>query len=108
MYILYAVISALLVLIGTLHCCLTRKFNFQKPPLQAIWFFGCGFLLIIIGLFNFALLNEGGHPVLKLLCLISNLMGVIFAIALLTVLKKVQVYVSLMLLILLTGLSIFI
>ncbi|MEW9702180.1 hypothetical protein [Paenibacillus sp. SI8] len=108
MQTLYAVISSLIILIGIIHCGLTWKIYSEKSRLEALWFFGCGLLLIVDGLFNFALISGNDHGVLKLLCVASNLIGTLFTIGAAILLPKVHVYVLLVLLMSISVLSVFI
>ena len=92
--------SILLILGGVIHIAFTPVFYDAWTP-DTSWFIGAGLVLIAIGLFNITA-GSSNRKTTWYLCLATNLLGVIYGIAIITVIKEIQAYIGLALFILTT------
>ena len=69
--------------LGILHLCMTPVL-FKGFTSAALWFAGGGVMIVFISFFNFLLLSYGGRErLVRIFCNIANLVGLVFAGAML-------------------------
>lgn len=83
-----------LIGLGILHTLLTPLF-YPGFTIDALWFAGTGLGLLFVGLFNLAVLKSGAQAVLDL-CLIANIIGVVYGILVVIILPEPQVFLALL------------
>lgn len=93
----HKIISALIILLGILHCVFTA-WNYDQFTLDAMWFLGTGIAIILAGFLNVTVIRTSGNDrVVNLLCLTTNLtFAILFTVALL-LLSQPQVLVGIVL-----------
>jgi len=90
----HKITSALIILLGILHCVFTA-WNYDQFTLDAMWFFGTGVAIILAGFLNVTVIRtSGGDRIVNLLCLTTNLAFVILFIVALMLLSQPQVLVG--------------
>ena len=83
MRILYKVSTFLILALGLVHLCMTPVL-FPGFTSAALWFAGGGVMIVFISFFNFLLLSDAGHQrLIRLFCNTANLVGLVFAGAML-------------------------
>jgi hypothetical protein len=88
----YVAIS-LILLLGLTHTSLTPLF-YKTFDLSALWFAGTGLSFIFLGLINISRVRSSDKN-LRILCLIANIVALIFCILIVLVISQPQVYLSL-------------
>ena len=83
MRILYKITTYLILALGVLHLCMTPVL-FPGFTSAALWFAGGGVMIVFISFFNFLLLSDNGKErLVRVFCNIANLVGLVFAGAML-------------------------
>ena len=72
MRIFYKIVTGLIIALGSLHSTLTFVFYKEFSP-RALWFFGTGLALVMLGFLNVANYRHGDDKTIRLLCAVSNL-----------------------------------
>ncbi len=92
---LHKVAIGLMIALGTLHVTFT-PFSDGGLTLDALWFLGSGFAIILAGFLNVVLMIDvGGDKLVQLLCHVANVtFSVLFGVAVL-LLPQPQVFVGL-------------
>jgi hypothetical protein len=91
----HKIITGLIIALGMLHVAFTFH-DYDSFSLEALWFASAGVALILAGFLNLILLRGAGKDkVVRLLCLLTNIIfAVMFALALF-LLSQPQVFVGL-------------
>ena len=85
MNILYKVSTFLILALGVLHISLTPVF-FRSLTSGALWFVSGGMVIIFLSFFNFILMGEAGtQRIVRMLTHTANLIGLVFAGAMLII-----------------------
>ena len=95
--------TVLLIILGIFHTSFTPVF-YKVIDLNALWFAGTGLAFVFLGLINVSRLQTTGM-LIRLLCSISNALTLIFCILIFLKMAQPQVFISLFLLVILLGLS---
>jgi hypothetical protein len=86
-------ISAYLLLLGVVHCALTPVFYKTFFAVDTLWFFGAGLSLVFLCMLNIATSRLLDNWLLSF-TFIGNIIGLIYSVILLFVLKKPQALVG--------------
>jgi hypothetical protein len=97
--------TVLLIILGIFHTSFTPVF-YKIFDLNALWFAGTGLAFVFLGLINVSRLQTTAM-LTRLLCSISNALALIFCIFIFSKMAQPQVFISLFILIILLGLSLF-
>jgi hypothetical protein len=101
MVLIHRVCTWALVLLGVAHMGFTAV-AFRSWSLAAAWFLGTGLGFVVLGFLN--LVAGSGAPKRAVwLCLIANLLGAAYTIALAAILAKPQAFVAVLVLLILLG-----
>lgn len=95
--------TVLLIFLGICHTSFTAVF-YRTFDLNALWFAGTGLAFVFLGLINIFRLQTTGM-LIRVLCSISNALALIFCIFILLKMAQPQVFISLFILVILLGLS---
>jgi hypothetical protein len=94
MKVFYSISAYVLVALGTGHTLLTPVF-YPDFSADALWFAGTGLALLFLGLFNIATL-QNSIPTLLNLCVIANLIGLIFLALVTVAVPEIQAFIALL------------
>jgi hypothetical protein len=84
--------SILIVALGLLHCGFTF-FNYDSVSMDAAWFIGTGFAIILAGFRNIAMLRDGGRDtVIWSMALITNVTFLVGFLAAAYMMRQPQVF----------------
>ncbi|MBN1904713.1 MAG: hypothetical protein JW927_06415 [Deltaproteobacteria bacterium] len=97
--------TVLLIVLGVCHTSFTPIF-YKVFDLNALWFAGTGMAFVFLGLINISRLQTTGM-LMKILCSISNALALIFCILIFLKMAQPQVFISLFILLILLGFSLF-
>lgn len=90
---LYRISTYLVILLGIAHILFTIPNYGWRWTFNAMWFMSAGFAIVFAGFLNLALLRgAGADKVVRLLCLISNVILALLFGAALTLMNQPQVY----------------
>ena len=90
---LYRISTYLVILLGLAHILFTIPNYGWRWTLDAVWFMSAGFAIVFAGFLNLALLRGAdADKVIRLLCLISNVLLALLFGAAITLLNQPQVY----------------
>lgn len=92
MKLLHKIGSFIITLLGIIHCSFTPVF-YNELTEPAIWYAGTGVGLIVLGLNNMNASMENSR-LSWWLCLIANLLGITLSILILSVVKEIQAFIS--------------
>jgi hypothetical protein len=93
---LHTAVSSALVLIGVVHTVMTARYYEGLTP-AAIWFAGAGLALVFLGLLNLVAARQKQRS-LSLVCLVANLVGVAYGVAVVLTLPVLQAVAALVIL----------
>jgi hypothetical protein len=101
MVLIHRVCAWVMVLLGVAHMGFTAL-AFKSWSLGAAWFLGTGLGFVVLGFLN---LVAGAHAPKRAvwLCLIANLLGAAYTIALAAILAEPQAFVAVVVLLILLG-----
>jgi len=68
----YKIVIGLIIALGSLHSVLTFVF-YKDFSSRALWFFGTGLALVMLGFLNVANYRQGSDQTIRVLCAVSNL-----------------------------------
>jgi hypothetical protein len=91
---LYSISAYLLVILGTGHTLLTPTF-YPGFSADALWFAGTGLALLLLGMLNIATIKNP-IPTLLNLCVVANLMGVIYLALVTLAIPEIQAFIALL------------
>ncbi len=92
---LHKIITGLIIALGILHVLVTFL-DYSSFSVRALWFVGTGIAIIQAGFLNLVLLRDAGKDkVVRMLCLISNLIFALLFASALFVLPQPQVFFGL-------------
>jgi hypothetical protein len=95
---LYRISTYLVILLGLAHILFTIPNYGWRWTLDAVWFMSAGFAIVFAGFLNLALLRgAGSDSLVRLLCLISNVLLALLFGAAITLLNQPQVYFGMLL-----------
>jgi hypothetical protein len=97
--------TVFLIILGICHTSFTPVF-YKVFDLNALWFAGTGLAFVFLGLINVSRLQTTGM-LTRLLCSISNALALVFSILIFLKMAQPQVFISLFILIILLGFSLF-
>jgi hypothetical protein len=93
----YKIIACLIIALGSAHLIFTG-FNFSEFTLEAMWFAGSGLAIIFAGFLNLVLCRGVGRdPLVRVLCVATDLILTLLFVAALRVLREPQVYLGILL-----------
>lgn len=101
--ILNYVAITIILLLGALHVILTPLF-YKTFDINTLWFAGAGLSFLFLGIVNVSRIRSTDGTI-KVLCVLVNTIGLIYCILIFTIIAKIQVYVTLFILVLLFVLS---
>ena len=94
---LHRIVTYLIIALGVLHLLFTLR-NYDEFTLGAVWFASAGFAIIFAGFLNVVVTRGGGRdPVIRALCLVTNLLVTLLFGAVIYVLREPQVVVGMLL-----------
>ncbi len=94
MRIFYKIVVGLIIALGSLHSILTFVFYKEFSP-RALWFFGAGLALLMLGFLNVANFRQGKRDkIIRTLCVVSNLIFTALFVAASFIMPEPQVYVG--------------
>jgi peptidoglycan/LPS O-acetylase OafA/YrhL len=94
MRIFYKIVIGLIIVLGSLHSLLTFVFYDKFSP-GALWFFGAGLALQMLGFLNVANLRHGKTDALvRILCAVSNAIFAALFVAANFIIPEPQVFVG--------------
>jgi len=93
MRIFYKIVMGLIIALGSLHSILTFVFYKEFSP-RALWFFGAGLALLMLGFLNVANFRHGSDKIIRTLCVVSNLIFTALFVAASFIMPDPQVYVG--------------
>ena len=94
---------ALILLLGVVHAAMTPLF-YKTFDLNALWFAGAGLSFVFLGIVNISRMKSP-FKTIKILCILANILALIFCILIVLKLARPQAYISLFILVLLLILS---
>lgn len=94
---LHIVVSALIVLLGLIHCLFTFA-NFREFTMDAFWFLGSGIATLLAGFLNVAVIRDCGRDgVIWLMAMIANVTFLVLFVLATFMLGEPQVFFGLLL-----------
>jgi hypothetical protein len=87
-------VSAYLLLLGLIHCVMTPVF-YKSLTLDALWFFGTGLSMVFACLLNIVA-SRLLVPWVITLAIICNIIGTVFSVFILILLKQPQAFIGLL------------
>lgn len=97
--------TVLLIVLGICHTSFTPLF-YKIFDLNALWFAGTGLAFVFLGIINVSRL-QSTKMLSKVLCSISNALALTFCILIYLKMAQPQVFISLFILLILLGFSLF-
>jgi hypothetical protein len=92
---LYRISTYLIILLGIAHILFTIPNYGWRWTLNAMWFMSAGFAIVFAGFLNLAVLRgAGADRIIRLLCLISNVILALLFGAAVSLLNQPQVYLG--------------
>lgn len=87
-------LTGIIIALGLLHVLVTFH-DYESFTVEALWFAGAGVAIILAGFLNLILLREAGRDrLVRLLCLITNLIFALMFVLALWILPQPQVFVG--------------
>lgn len=91
----HKIVTGLMIALGLLHVSVTFV-DYDTFSLRALWFAGAGVAIILAGFLNVVLLRDAGKDrVVRLLCVLANIIFAAMFAAALTLMQQPQVFVGL-------------
>ena len=92
--VIHSIVTGLIIALGSVHVAFTAS-GYEHLSLDALWFFSTGVAIILAGSLNVATIRQSGNdPVVRLMCLMANLVFVaLFGIAM-SLMRQLQVFVG--------------
>lgn len=92
--IIHKFITGLIIALGLLHILFTFH-DYDEFSMRALWFASAGVAIILAGFLNIVLLRDvGKDKLVKLLCILTNLIFVVMFGAVLFLMPQPQVFVG--------------
>lgn len=90
----HKILTGVIIALGVLHISMTFH-DYDTFSMRALWFAGTGVAIILAGFLNIVLLRDAGRDrVVRLLCVITNLIFAVMFVAALLLLPQPQVFVG--------------
>ena len=91
---IHKILTGLIIALGTLHVLVTFH-DYDSFSVRALWFAGAGVAIILAGFLNVIVLRDAGRDwVVRLLCIITNLIFAVMFLLALMILRQPQVVVG--------------
>lgn len=91
---IHKIITGLMIALGLLHILFTFH-DYDEFSMRALWFASAGIAIILAGFLNIVLLRDvGKDKLVKLLCILTNLIFVVMFGAVLFLMPQPQVFVG--------------
>lgn len=101
----HKILTGIIIALGILHISVTFH-DYDSFSVEALWFAGAGLAIILAGFLNIVLLRDiGKDTVVRVLCIITNLIFAVMFVLALLVLPQPQVFIGASLFITATVLS---
>lgn len=91
---IHKIVTGLLIALGLIHILFTFH-DYDEFSMRALWFASAGVAIILAGFLNIVLLRDvGKDQLVKLLCVLTNLIFVVMFFAVLFLMPQPQVFVG--------------
>ena len=91
---IHKIVTGLLIALGLIHILFTFH-DYDEFSMRALWFASAGVAIILAGFLNIVLLRDvGKDQLIKLLCVLTNLIFVVMFFAVLFLMPQPQVFVG--------------
>lgn len=89
---IHKILTGLMIALGSLHILFTFH-DYDEFSLRAVWFASAGVAIILAGFLNIVLLRDAGKDkVVRLLCVLSNVIFAVMFSAVLVLMRQPQVF----------------
>lgn len=90
----HKILTGVIIALGLLHVSMTFH-DYDTFSMRALWFAGTGIAIILAGFLNIVLLREAGRDrLVRLLCVVTNLIFAVMFVLALLLLPQPQVFVG--------------